>query len=81
MDRQSVDKAFRASELIVKYLENSLEGDEPRELDSWIEESDENRLLFSALTDPGQFQLHLLEFEQIEAGKKAALRKVKRRIF
>ena len=81
MDQENMDKAFRASELIVQYLENSLDDDGSQELDSWIEASDENRLLFSELTDPEQLQLHLLEFDRINAGKKAALRKVKRRIF
>jgi ferric-dicitrate binding protein FerR (iron transport regulator) len=77
----NVEQALRASELIVKYLENSLEDDEPQELDSWTEESEENRLLFSELTDPEQLQMHLLEFDRINAGKKAAWRKVKRQIF
>jgi len=40
---QNLEQALRASELIVKYLENSLEDDEPQELDSWTEESEENR--------------------------------------
>lgn len=78
---QNLEKAFRASELIVKYLENTLEDNEPQELDSWTEESPENRLLFSELTDPEQLQLHLLEFDRINAGKKAAFRKVKRQLF
>lgn len=78
---QNIDKALRASELIVKYLEGSLEDDEPQELDSWTEESDENRLLFSELTDPDQLQLHLMEFDRLNAGKNAALRKVRRQIF
>lgn len=81
MDQQNLDKAFHASELIAKYLQNSLEDDEPQELDSWIEESNENRQLFSELTDPEQLQQYLQDFERINAGKKAALRKIRRKIF
>jgi transmembrane sensor len=81
MDDQNMDKAFRASELIAKYLEDTLEANEPQELDSWIEESDENRRLFSELTNPAQLQAYLQEFDRINAGKGAALRKIRQRIF
>lgn len=81
MDQQNLEKAFRASELIVKYLQNELQPDESQELDSWTEESDENRALFSELTNTEQLQRDLLEFERLNAGKRAALRKIRRKLF
>jgi hypothetical protein len=80
MDRQKLDKAFHASELIVKYLRSSPEEDGIRELDSWTEESKENRVLFSELTDPFYLNKQLVEFYKINANKKAALRKIRRQI-
>ena len=81
MDQQKLDKAFRASELIAKYIQNSLNEDESRELDSWIETSSENRQLFSELTNPEELQICLRQFEITEAQKKAALRRIELRIF
>jgi transmembrane sensor len=81
MDQQKLDKAFRASELIAKYIQNSLNEDESRELDSWIETSSENRQLFSELTNPEELQIFIRQFEITEAQKKAALRRIELRIF
>lgn len=81
MSRQNLDKAFCASGFIVKHFERSPASDRRKELDLWLEESKENHLLFAELTDREQLQLHLLEFERIDAGKKAALRKVRGKIF
>lgn len=81
MDQQNLDKAFRASELIAKYIQNSLNEDESRELDSWIETSSENRQLFSELTNPEELQTCLRQFEITDAQKKAALRRIELRIF
>ena len=80
IDDQNLDPAFRASELIVKYLEDSLLEDEPQELDSWIEESDSHRVLFSELTDPVRLNESLTEYYNIDKDKKATLRKLKRRL-
>lgn len=80
MDRQNLDKAFHASELIIQHLRSSIEN-ESRELDSWIEESEQNRILFSELMDIEYLRKELLEFYQINAGKKGALRKIRRKMF
>ena len=79
MDEQKMERAFRASELIVKYLKGSLSDAEQTELDSWVEESESNRQLFSELTNPAQLNSLLTDY--YKANKEAARRKLMRRLF
>src|SRR5215213_3985381 len=81
MEQQNLDKAFRASELIVKYLQTDLADDESQELDSWTEETDDNRSLFYELTDPELLHRELQEFARFNADRKAAWRRIRRQTF
>jgi transmembrane sensor len=79
MEERKIEGAFRASELIFKYLKGELSDPEQTELDSWIEESDANRALFSELTNPAHLNVALNELYQKD--KKSAYRRLSRRLF
>jgi transmembrane sensor len=81
MEQQNLDQAFRASELIVAYLKGNLTDQEQQELDSWVEESNENRALFSELTNPVRLNEAISEFYLPEKKKKIALHKLRRKLF
>lgn len=80
MEQQKLDKAFRASELIVAYLEGELSDEEQMELDSWVEESDENQELFSELTNPSLLNKELQKLDVFNKQRDAALRRIKRKM-
>jgi len=81
MEQQKLNEAFNASELIVAYLKGTLTDKQEQELDSWLEDSDENRALFSELSDTDRLNESLSEFYKFETQKKAAFRKIKRTLF
>ena len=81
MEQQELDKAIRASGLIVKHLEGALSDDEQLELDSWVDERACNRPLFSELTNPVFLNKDLRKFEVFASREKAALRKIERKLF
>ncbi|HEX6181112.1 MAG TPA: FecR domain-containing protein [Chitinophagaceae bacterium] len=63
-ENQKITDSFRAAALIQKYLLEALTDIEQIELDTWIEESDENRRLFSDLTNPAKLKPQYDEFGQ-----------------
>ncbi|HYF29812.1 MAG TPA: FecR family protein [Chitinophagaceae bacterium] len=79
MEEQKLEQAFRASDLIVKYLKGELTDKEQTELDSWIEQSDANRKLFSELTNPDLLNQQLDEFYKVDMD--AAHRRLQKRLF
>ncbi|HEY0676661.1 MAG TPA: FecR domain-containing protein [Chitinophagaceae bacterium] len=81
MDEQKLNSAFETSALIAKYLKGELSPEEQIQLDTWIETSEENRKLFSELTNPTQVTSLLNEFYSYNARKRAAYRQVEQRIF
>lgn len=81
MEQQNLDQAFRASQLIVAYLQGDLSVEEQLELDAWIEETDENRALFSELTNHDRLNEELNEYYVPESRKRAALRRIRRKLF
>ncbi len=65
-EEKRIAAAFRAAELIQKYLLGVLTDAEQLELDVWIEDSDENRRLFSDLTNPKRLKPQYDEFEKFD---------------
>lgn len=64
-EQQKIVSAFRAAELILKYLTGILTDEEQMELDNWIEYSDSNRKLFSDLTNPARLRPQVNEYEKL----------------
>ena len=65
-EEKKITSAFRAAELIQKYLLGVLTDAEQLELDIWVEDSDENRRLFSDLTNPNRLKPQYDEFDQFD---------------
>lgn len=81
MEQQQMEAAFHASNLIFQYLGGVISPREQLELDAWIAESENNKLLFELLTNSTQLNELLNEFCRMEERKKYARRKLNRRLF
>lgn len=67
----------RIAKLIVKKLKGELDAYEAHELDAWISQSADNRMLYDQLTDPSTLQPDVMEYYQ---AKKRILEKIDARI-
>ena len=65
-EKQKVTDALRAAELILRYLHGVLTENEQTELDIWIEESEENRMIFSDMTNPRKLKPQMDEYEKFD---------------
>lgn len=65
-EQPKIIDSFKAAELILKYLVEVLTDEEQTQLDAWIEHSDENRRLFSEMTNPEKLRPQLNEFESYD---------------
>lgn len=65
----SDEKAHRIAYLVLGYLRKNLTHAEHDELDAWVEESDENMLLFEELTDEKNIEANLAWMESIQTEK------------
>jgi transmembrane sensor len=74
----SDEKAHRIAYLVLGYLRKTLTVAEHDELDAWVEESDENMLLFEELTDERNIEANLAWMQSIETEK--ALEKTKKQL-
>lgn len=81
MEQEKIDQAVRASELILAYLKGELTDKEELELDSWIDQTNERRTLFSEVTNPVQMNEALNRFDELELQKKAAFNKLQQQLF
>lgn len=81
MEKQQMEAAFRVSNLIFKHLSGTISQEEQSEITAWIEYDQNNKALFELLTTTNHFHDLLNEFYKIEAGKKNARKKMKRRLF
>ena len=59
------DQNFRQANLIVKHLQGGLNDAEKKELDSWLEADEQNRLLFYDITSDNHLASELRFFENI----------------
>lgn len=62
-----MERAFRASELILRYLQDTLSKEEIVELENWVAENEENRTLFTEMTNPASLKVSLDEFYETKA--------------
>ena len=74
----SDEKAYRIAYLVAGFLRKTLTEAEHDELDQWVEESDENMLLFEELTDEKNIEANLAWMENIQTEK--ALEKTSRQL-
>ena len=81
MEKQQMEAAFRVSHLIFQHLSGTISQEEQLELNEWIDENENNKLLFHLLQDPEQFNRLLNEFYTIESRKRSARKKLDRRLF
>ncbi len=76
--RYSNEEAIRIATLIAAYIRGTISEKDHDELDSWVEKSEENMLLFEKLTDPAQLELSLKEMD--EMGEGPSFQRIKRKI-
>lgn len=81
MEKQQMEAAFRVSHLIFQHLSGKISPVEQSELNAWIEESENNKLLIHLLQDAAQFNRLLNEFYKIDSRKKSTHKKLTRRLF
>jgi transmembrane sensor len=74
----SDEKAMRIAYLIAGYVQQTLSPEEHDELDRWVEESDENALLFEELTDEENIEAGLNQMRQGHTSE--AYRKIKEKL-
>jgi transmembrane sensor len=74
----SEEKAQRIGYLIAGYIRQTLTPQEHDELDAWVEESDENMLLFEKLTDEDYIEAGLAEMQNVDTA--AAYQRIRSKI-
>jgi hypothetical protein len=72
------EKAMGIAHLIAGYINQTLSPLEHDELDSWVEESDENALLFEELADEKNIEAGMAEMQN--SGEKKAYERLKGKI-
>ncbi|MDQ6763266.1 MAG: FecR domain-containing protein [Bacteroidota bacterium] len=70
--------AFRTAYLIAGFIRKTLSESEHDELDSWVESSDDNMLLFEELTDEKNIEANLAWMDKVKTEK--SLKKIKEKI-
>lgn len=70
--------AYRVAYLISGYIRKTLSSAEHDELDSWVEASDENMLLFEELTDEKNIEANLAWMDKVKTEQ--SLKKIKQKI-
>lgn len=78
LNEYDIDKAHRVAYLIYGHIRKTLTGLERRELDEWLEESEQNIELFEELTDETNIQSTGNWYAQLD--KEKALQRAKQRI-
>lgn len=76
-----MEAAFRVSHLITAHLEGTLTAQQQQQLAAWLATRNDNRLLFDSLTSPALLHELLKDFSHKDKRKKAALYKLRRRLF
>lgn len=73
------EQAFRIAFLVAGFMQNKLSPAEHDELNGWVNEQEQNQLLFEQLTDETTLQQGLQQIKM--TGTQAALQRVKKKIF
>ena len=81
MEKQQMEAAFRVSNLIFQHLSAKISPEEQLELNAWIEQNENNKLVLHLLKDAEQFNHLLTEFYKTESRKKLSRKKLTRRLF
>lgn len=81
MDKQQLEAAFLASNLIFKFLKGTITPEEQSALTAWLEKDAANKILFSTLKDTAKFNELLNSFYSTAANKKTVHKKLRRRLF